>query len=212
MKRRHFLSSLTVIYTGTFLGTETLLSSCRSEMRAESFTEENVRLLDEIGEIIIPATASSPGAKAAKTGRFIQVYVTDCYPPAEQEIFLEGLASFKKRCREKYNTDFLNLENPQKRALLQALDKEAEDHAIARKNKKPIPPGGKAVQAGKPRPEDKIALKEKADHYFTMLRNLTLLGYFTSEPGATKALRYIQTPGYFAGDIPYKTGDKSWAG
>jgi hypothetical protein len=44
-----------------------------------------------------------------------------------------------------------------------------------------------------------------------MLKQLTIWGYFTSEPGATKALRYIETPGHYDGDVPYKKGDKAWA-
>jgi hypothetical protein len=43
------------------------------------------------------------------------------------------------------------------------------------------------------------------------MKELTLLGYFTSEVGATKALRYVPIPGRFDGCIPYKKGDKAWA-
>jgi hypothetical protein len=43
------------------------------------------------------------------------------------------------------------------------------------------------------------------------MKELTLLGYFTSEPGATKALRYVAVPGRYDGCIPYKKGDKAWA-
>jgi hypothetical protein len=49
------------------------------------------------------------------------------------------------------------------------------------------------------------------NHYFRMMKELTLLGYFTSEVGATKALRYIETPGHYDGCMPYKKGDKAWA-
>jgi hypothetical protein len=48
-------------------------------------------------------------------------------------------------------------------------------------------------------------------HYFTMMKQLTLWGFFTSEPGATKALRYVAVPGKYEGCIPYKKGDKAWA-
>ncbi|HYW50431.1 MAG TPA: gluconate 2-dehydrogenase subunit 3 family protein, partial [Gemmatimonadaceae bacterium] len=36
-----------------------------------SFTSEHVALLDEVADTILPTTARSPGAKAAKTGAFI---------------------------------------------------------------------------------------------------------------------------------------------
>ena len=53
--------------------------------------------------------------------------------------------------------------------------------------------------------------KEDANHYFRMMKELTLLGYFTSEVGATKALRYLPVPGKYDGNYPYKKGDKAWA-
>ena len=44
-----------------------------------------------------------------------------------------------------------------------------------------------------------------------MMKELTLLGFFTSEIGATKALRYVAVPGKYVGCIPYNKGDKAWA-
>jgi hypothetical protein len=49
------------------------------------------------------------------------------------------------------------------------------------------------------------------NHYFALMKQLTLLGYFTSEIGATQALRYVAVPGRYEGCIPYKKGDKAWA-
>lgn len=43
------------------------------------------------------------------------------------------------------------------------------------------------------------------------LKGLILTGYFTSEAGATRALRYELVPGRFDPDLPLKPGDKSWA-
>jgi hypothetical protein len=48
-------------------------------------------------------------------------------------------------------------------------------------------------------------------HYFRMMKELALLGYFTSEIGCTQAQRYIETPGRFDPCVPYTPGDKSWA-
>ena len=52
---------------------------------------------------------------------------------------------------------------------------------------------------------------EDPNHYFHLMKQLTLLGFFTSEPGANKALRYIAVPGHYDGCVPYKKGDKAWA-
>jgi hypothetical protein len=44
-----------------------------------------------------------------------------------------------------------------------------------------------------------------------MIKELTLWGYFSSEPGATIALRYSAVPGRYEGCVPYTAGDKAWA-
>jgi hypothetical protein len=43
------------------------------------------------------------------------------------------------------------------------------------------------------------------------MKQLTMLGYFTSEVGSTQALRYVPVPGKYEGCIPYKKGDRAWA-
>ena len=44
-----------------------------------------------------------------------------------------------------------------------------------------------------------------------MLQDLTVLGYFTSEVGATQQLRYYEVPGKYDPCIEYKPGDKAYA-
>jgi hypothetical protein len=64
--------------------------------------------------------------------------------------------------------------------------------------------------------EEKLALlktedsaKEKSEFWKTM-KDLTVLGYFTSEPGATKAAEYLEVPGKYEG-IKLQKGQKVWA-
>ena len=53
--------------------------------------------------------------------------------------------------------------------------------------------------------------KEDPAHYFSLIKQLTLLGYFTSEIGCTQARRYVPVPGRFDACIPYNKGDKAFA-
>jgi hypothetical protein len=209
MKRRRFLSSMGLMLPASILSTELLFSSCKSDVKEEAlFAENDIRLLDEIGETILPASVSSPGAKAAKVGEFMKVYVTDCYTARDQETFSEGIITIKKLCQSKYGDEFINLTISQKYELLNTLEKEAAEQA--RHKSESVAAEGDAVQTGKSQ-EDKSKFKGSDRHYYSMIKDLTLLGYFTSEPGATKALRYIQTPGYYKGEVLYKQGDKAWA-
>jgi hypothetical protein len=44
-----------------------------------------------------------------------------------------------------------------------------------------------------------------------LLQELTILGYFTSEIGATRALAYDPVPGGYRGCVPLGPGQKAWA-
>jgi hypothetical protein len=52
---------------------------------------------------------------------------------------------------------------------------------------------------------------EEPTHYFRMMKELSLLGFFTSEIGYTKAMRYKETPGKYEPCLPYVKGETSWA-
>ena len=88
--------------------------------------------------------------------------------------------------RKTYDNAFMKINPQQRHDLLVKLDNEQKEYM---KNKK----------------------KEDPSHYFRMMKELTLLGYFTSEIGCTQARRYVERPGKFEGSIPYKKGDKAFA-
>ena len=49
-------------------------------------------------------------------------------------------------------------------------------------------------------------------HYFRMVKELSMLGYFTSEIGCKQAQRYVESPGRYDPCVPYTPGQKAWAG
>ncbi|SEN85717.1 Erp protein C-terminus [Mucilaginibacter gossypiicola] len=187
MNRREAIGRVGLILGGTIIGAEFFISGCKSSSPKvnDLFTQDDVALMDEIGETILPAT-STPGAKAAEIGKFMTVMVQDCYTADDQKIFTKGLKDLNDASDKKYGKKFLEATPEQRTELLTALDKEQKDYT---KTKKP----------------------EDPNHYFRMLKELTLLGFFTSKPGATQALRYIAVPGKYDGNLPYKKGDKAWA-
>jgi Gluconate 2-dehydrogenase subunit 3 len=207
MNRREALSSVALLLGGTIIGADVFLSGCKTTAKKEGlFTTGDIALLDEVGETILPATASSPGAKEAKIGEFMKTIVTDCYNENDQDTFTAGIKKLNEASKKKYDKNFMNLVAGQKHELLVALDKEAKDYqdAIDKRNSK--------LTADQKRERELKANKdEDSPHYFAMMKQLTLWGYFTSEPGATKALRYVAVPGRYEGCVPYKKGDKAWA-
>jgi hypothetical protein len=208
MERRELLKMIALATGGMVIGGELFLTGCNSGAAATaSFTPQTIALLDEVGETILPET-SSPGAKAAKVGDFMKVFVTDCYTADEQKVFMDGIGKLDEACKKVHGHGFMEATPEQRKELLIALDKEA-----------------KAVQQERSQKADAFykAEKEKGNtlpldfenpiqpHYFTLMKQLTLLGFFTSEVGATKALRFIAVPGKYDGALPYKKGDKAWA-
>ena len=165
-----------------------------------AFTAADVALLDEIAETILPET-SSPGAKAAKTGAFMALMVTDGYTDRAREVFREGLRKVDAASTAANGVTFLNASPAQRLALVEALDREQKEAMDARRpapvNRAPAPES----------PAD-----DEPAHYFRMMKELALLGFFTSEVGCTKALRYIEAPGRYDPCAPYAPGDRSWAG
>ena len=165
------------------IGAELFLAGCKNDTVGNVlFSGEVLALLDEIGETILPETARSPGAKAAKIGLFMKDMVTDCYSEKEQPVFMKGIHEVNNASIDKYSRKFLELNSEERLSLLLQFDKEAQN-----------------------RKED------EAPHFFSMMKQLTILGYFTSEPGATQSLRYNPTPGRFDGCVPYNVGDRAWA-
>ncbi|HVV53857.1 MAG TPA: gluconate 2-dehydrogenase subunit 3 family protein [Mucilaginibacter sp.] len=189
MNRREAIGRVAMIMGGTMIAADFLLAGCRpnSTNKVEDlFDQDHEAFLNEVADTILPDTASSPGAKAAGVGPFMAVMVRDCYWPDDQKIFLEGIGKVDDASNKKFGKKFMDLDAGQKTSLLTDLDKEQKEYS---KTKKPKDP----------------------NHYFRMMKELTLLGYFTSEIGCTKALRYVPVPGRYDGCIPYKKGDKAWA-
>jgi hypothetical protein len=51
----------------------------------------------------------------------------------------------------------------------------------------------------------------KEPSFFMIARDLTILGYFSSEIGCTMAREYLPIPGKYDGSAEYKPGQKAWA-
>ncbi|MCW3117598.1 MAG: gluconate 2-dehydrogenase subunit 3 family protein [Chitinophagaceae bacterium] len=191
MDRRELLKMVALLTGGVVIGGEVFLSGCNSNDKTAAtattgtFSKDDIAYLDEVAETILPKT-NTPGAKDAQVGAFMTVMVNDCYPESDQKIFHDGMKKLDEASNKLNNTGFIKATPEQRHALLVNLDKEAKDY---QKSKKPDDP----------------------NHYFSMMKQLTLLGFFTSKPGATQALRYVAVPGKYEGCIPYKKGDKAWA-
>ena len=204
--RREALLHVTTLLGGFALvgGDRLLATSAGVDLRSAAFssgvgdfTPTDVVFLDEVAETILPET-KTPGAKAAKTGAFMALMVTDAYSEADQKIFRDGMRTLDEMCQRSHSATFAAVTPAQRLALLEQLDREQKTFMDARAgvstSRAPAPP----------QPEGPV-------HYFRMMKELALLGYFTSEIWYTQSMRYVEAPGRFDPSLPHSPGDKAWA-
>jgi hypothetical protein len=200
MKRRDALARVALLMGGTLSAPTMLafLEGCKSSTESAStslnfpFSADQKSLVSEISEIIIPKT-DTPGAKDAKVGEFIEKMMKECYAAKDQDSFAKGMKDLEKK-------DFLKASPADQTKMLKELEASAKtesDKSTAERKK--------YTEAGKEYTDD------QGVPFFKLIKELTLLGYFTSEPGATMALEYVAVPGRYDGCIDIKPGQKAWA-
>lgn len=204
----------------TILG---VLQGCRAEQKTTAFTPRTLSpdqrsTVEAIADIIIPET-ETPGARAAGVDQFVDAMLTDYYPAKERDRFLSGLARVDARAQRQHKLPFHQLSREQQTAIVLDLDKAAfteppkADKAApvatkpeVRKTDVPVGPGVGAdpMEAATPDPGD-----IGRESFFRRMKELTVVGYYTSEVGQTRELR-INPWGQYR-DIPYKPGTPAWA-
>jgi hypothetical protein len=58
---------------------------------------------------------------------------------------------------------------------------------------------------------DEAIANKRTPSFFTIARDLTILGYYSSEIGCTQAREYLAVPGKYDGSAPLEPGQKAWA-
>ena len=128
------------------------------------FTGADVAFLDEVAETILPET-STPGAKAARSGAFMAMMVTDAYTPRNRQIFRDGMQRLEEACQREYGAPFIQARPEQRLALLTRLDAERQAELDAldatRRSRAPTPPPSST---------------DAPVHYFRLMKELALLG------------------------------------
>jgi hypothetical protein len=193
MNRRKAIWGMTVLtaaITGIYGGTEIYRQYHYIHDEPDlTVLDQNKGLISELADTIIPRT-DTPGAKDAEVENYIIMIVKECSDVNTQNRFIEGLLELQRFSESKYGKKF-ELLNTQKREIILAVfeKKEAKMHGLA----------------------GKVQNRIFGKSFFTILKELSVQGYCTSEPGATLGLRYLDIPGSYNGCIPFVAGQKSWA-
>lgn len=157
------------------------------------FTEDQANLVGELAEIILPKT-STPGAKDAGVPGFIDSMLKEVYQKEDQDKFLTGLAEFDEDAKKTFGNSFNDCDPDEQKAHF----KKHHDEALS-KSASGESTGWWNTGGGSDKP------------FVLKMKELTLLGFFTSEPGATQVLQYNPVPGPFQGCVPLADAGKTWA-
>ena len=188
-----------------------MLEGCKSTTATEAatsfgFSTEYKNLVSEIAEIIIPKT-STPGAKDAGVGPFIEKMLKDCYTTTQQEHFLKGLDELDGSSKKvNGGKSFLESTPAQQTALLKTFETMSNEEAKKNETAKKIVDAETGLTK-----ETKGKTEAPPTPFFKLMKELSLLGYFTSEVGATQSLAYMAVPGKYEGCVKMTPGQKAWA-
>jgi gluconate 2-dehydrogenase gamma chain len=160
------------------------------DWKPEFLSAEQGSVITRLADIIIPAT-DTPGAKEVGVPGFIDKMLKDCYSKEEQQRFLDGLKEFDERADKEMGDPFSELNEDDQTSFVHSAHKDAVEKFSSSRYARPAIP--------KP--------------FMLVVKELTLLGYFTSEVGATKVLQYEAVPGAYKGCVPLSEAGngKTWA-
>lgn len=144
-------------------------------------TPDDVKLVSAIAGTILPQT-TTPGAIELHVPEFIDLMLRDCYTGTDQDSFLKGLKSFHEKVIADHNSTFEKCSRDLKTEII------SEEENISY---------GNLRQTGK-------------KSFYLVVKELSLLGYFSSEYMMTNVLNYHPVATRYEGCIPYSKGDRMY--
>ena len=127
---------------------------------AAFFTREELALVDELAEMIIPADDHSPGARAAKAAAYIDARLAEAFDAADRTTWRNGLRLIEQLSRRASGRAFLESTPAERLALLERI----------------------AANEGKP--------EKPEEHFFAELKSRVVSAYYTSEIGIKQEMEY----------------------
>lgn len=190
ISRRDAIQRLSVIVGGALSASSlsALLSGCEvrpvtPEWTPRALTPDQLDLLSAAVDRILPPT-DTPGAREVGVPAFIDLLLDRWVDPEDRDRFLAGLDGLDALSREAGGLSFLEASADRQTSLLARLDEEAVQ--ARRDGADPLP-------------------------FFATLKEWTLVGYYTSEVGATQELRWLAVPGRYEADVAFEEVGRAWA-
>jgi hypothetical protein len=192
MNRREALKKVAMIMGGALSSStiSAVLSGCgpgTGKWSPKALTGVQNELIATITELIIPTT-DTPGARAAKVNEFVDLMLADWFTTGEKSHFLQGLVDVDTRANGAYKAPFLECTMEQQVSLLRELEQEALKTPPVRTDS-----------------DDNVR------PFFLQIKELTLIGYYTSEIGASQELKYFHGAMQYDGCVPFSEVGRTWS-
>lgn len=152
------------------------------------FDARRKAVVAELARLLLPET-DTPGAVEAGVPTFIETMVLEWCTPAERRFFFGGLDDFNQEAVGRYGADFPNCAHGQKVLLMRQAEA-----ATTRGDNALIDPAQRSGLS-----------------FFAMFKGLAINGFFCSDVGCTRVLRYLPAPGRYVGDWPIDRGTPQWS-
>jgi hypothetical protein len=199
LKRREAVSRIAMLVGGVFsaptlFAMEAKNAGVIAEAGTFSLTDLQRKIVAAVAEHIIPRT-TTPGAIDAGVPAFIEMMLNDCYKKPEHVSFKKGVDNLAK-------AKFLDQTNEAQVAMLTLLEADTKELL-------------KSYSASKVKVGDNVDkdILEGAGGvpFWRVMKELTLLGYYTSEKGVQASFVYEPVPGRFEVISDMKPDQKSFA-
>jgi len=196
MKRRDAIKNTALLmgYAVSASAIAGLMSGCQADTKtpadmwkSKAMTDTQLNTVREAAERILPATEGIVGAKDVMVERLVDELLDSAFKPAEIASFKQGLDDLEAAAQAAHNNTFAKLEPAQMDALITKI--------------------GEAAMAVKDQDHE-------VEPFFFALKEVTLLGFFTSEKVGEEVMNYLPIPGGYQGDVPMSEipqGGRAWS-
>ncbi len=201
MNRRDAIKKVAILLGGT-LSAPTLMAMSHWEQKTIrntegvlfNLTELQRKIVAEVAEMIIPKT-DTVGAKDVGVPAFIEMMLKDCYLQPEHLSFMEGVTALEQ-------SKFLEMDASKRTDMLKKVETETKAIMKAREVKQ--------TKMGDNDDKEDMKALAKGLPFWRLMKELTLLGYFTSEGGIKASFEYVQIPAKLEA-IKLKPNQKAYA-
>lgn len=156
------------------------------------FTDQQRKQCMQLCELIIPQTDTA-GAIEAGVPQFVEVMVSDWYTDKERGIFSAGLKELDDYCVSNFKKTITDCTIEQQTIALEKFESDSKSY------KTDVPSGPLSAQEDENKP------------FFQKIKELTVLGYYTSELGAKQELSYNPMPMRYDGDYDLSETGRQWS-